>query len=225
MNGSELSVWHLIASADPIVKAIMFILLLASIWSWAVIVQHVLALKGAKREMKGFLGQFWSSKDMGSLYKKIKQHSADHGLSGIFQAGFRSFLKFNQGGSDKANAVVESVERAMRIAYMRESRRLSHGLSILATIGSVSPYIGLFGTVWGIMGSFKALGGVQQATLSMVAPGISEALIATAMGLFAAIPAVVAYNRLTASSEYLFDEYENFQDEFSGILARELHQR
>jgi biopolymer transport protein TolQ len=145
------------------------------------------------------------------------------GAGQIFRAGFKDFLRMQQKQGVSPDSVLNAVQRAMRVALMRESDRLEYGLPLLATIGSVSPYVGLFGTVWGIMGSFHALAGVEQATLSMVAPGISEALIATAMGLFVAIPAVVAYNRFSARAERLLNEYENFQDEFTGILHRELY--
>lgn len=223
---ASLSLWALIATAGPVVKLVLFLLLCASVWSWTVIFQRIAVLKKALAAMKQFQKEFWSGVEMAALYKELS-HSPQGGLGAghIFCAGFKDFLRIQQHGSVSAGTVMDAVQRAMRVALARETDRLENGLSILATIGSVSPYVGLFGTVWGIMQSFTSLSGVEQATLSMVAPGISEALIATAMGLFVAIPAVIAYNRFSAHTEKLLNEYENFQEEFAGILHRELHRR
>ena len=220
---TNLSVWHLIITADPVVKCIMFILLLASIWSWTVIFQRISLLKNASKRLKIFREAFWSGIEMQRLHQKLHQSKqAQFGAAKVFQVGFAAFVKAKECHMEPAK-VIESVERAGRVAMMKETDRLENGLPLLATIGAVSPYVGLFGTVWGIMGSFKALGGVEQATLSMVAPGISEALIATAMGLFVAIPAVVAYNRFSASVDTILNEGDQFQDELVAIFQRQLY--
>lgn len=219
---TDLSIWHLILSADPVVKFVMLVLLLASIWSWTVIFQRIGLLNRASSALKWFNQSFWSGKDMSHLYRDLQADpQRQFGASRVFHAGFNTFLKFKDQKALSDPKVTEALERSMRVAVMKETDRLEYGLSLLSTIGSVSPYVGLFGTVWGIMGSFKALGGVQQATLSMVAPGISEALIATAMGLFAAIPAVVAYNRFSAKTEQILMESESFQDELIVLLQRQ----
>ena len=223
---TQLSIWHLVADAGPVVKIVLLLLLCASIWSWTVIIQRIMVLKQSIKAMQGFQKTFWSGVEMAKLYKDLsQQESANWGLGHIFCAGFKDLLRIQQNTSVPADVVMEATQRAMRVAMTRETDRLESGLPILATIGSVSPYVGLFGTVWGIMQSFTALSGVEQATLSMVAPGISEALIATAMGLFVAIPAVIAYNRFNAHTEKLLNEYDSFQEEFAGILHRQLHRR
>jgi len=220
----DLSIWHLIANADPIVKIVLCILLAASIGSWTVIVQRYICFRRVRAAMHSFEEKFWSGADLSRLHKALDNtEEGDMGAGQIFKLGFRDFMRMQQKAGATPDAVMDAVQRAMRVAFMRETDRLEYGLSLLATIGSVSPYVGLFGTVWGIMGSFRSLAGVEQATLSMVAPGISEALVATAMGLFVAIPAVVGYNRFSARTERLLNEYENFQDEFAGILHRELY--
>lgn len=221
MAGNSLSFLGLIASASLVVKFVMLLLLLASIWSWATVFSKMKLLKMSKATTLSFSTKFWSGTDLPTLSKSIQGEV--HGLPALFQAGYRAFLKMQE-TSAKTPAIIESVERAMRIAFSRESDRMEDNLTFLATIGSVSPYVGLFGTVWGIMTAFVALGGVEQATLSMVAPGIAEALIATAMGLFAAIPAVVAYNRFLTMIERELNQYENFEDEFINILTRQLEQ-
>lgn len=222
---TQLSIWHLIATADPVVKFVMLILLLASIWSWTVIFQRISLLKRAGALIRDFNQRFWEGEDMADLYRHLHaQNNQQYGVARVFQSGFRAFLKVRD-QPISVDRCVESLDRSMRATIMREADRLEHGLSLLSTIGAVSPYVGLFGTVWGIMGSFKALGGVQQATLSMVAPGISEALIATAMGLFVAIPAVVAYNRFSARTERILSESESFQDDLITLFERQLHQQ
>lgn len=221
MAGNSLSILSLIASASLVVKFVMLLLLIASIWSWAIIFSKVKILKVCKQTTAQFSQQFWSGTDLTSLHRSIKGEPT--GLPALFQSGFKAFLKIQETPA-KRPAIIENVERAMRIAFSRESDRMERDLPFLATIGSVSPYVGLFGTVWGIMSAFVALGGVEQATLSMVAPGIAEALIATAMGLFAAIPAVIAYNRFLAMIERELNEFENFEDEFINILTRQLEQ-
>lgn len=221
MTGNSLSIFGLIASASLIVKFVMLLLLVASVWSWSIIFSKVKILKLSQTTTADFSQKFWSGTDLMTLSKSIKGEV--QGLPAIFQAGFKAFLKMQETKAP-TSATIENVERAMRIAFSRESDRMEKDLSFLATIGSVSPYVGLFGTVWGIMTAFVALGGVEQATLSMVAPGIAEALIATAMGLFAAIPAVIAYNRFLTRIERELNQYENFEDEFINILTRQLEQ-
>lgn len=220
---SELSVWHLIAQAGPLVQLVMLLLVLASVISWALIFQRIQVFRKARRAQLTFEEQFWSGMDLGQLYREVNANPTPYsGMESVFRAGFREFSRLRQQSRDP-DAVMDGVQRAMRVAFSREQERLETHLPFLATVGSTSPYVGLFGTVWGIMNSFRGLATVQQATLATVAPGISEALIATAMGLFAAIPAVVAYNRFSARSDSLLKNYETFAEEFSSILHRRVH--
>lgn len=218
--GNSISIWALITSADPVVKFVMLMLLATSVYSWSIIFKRIQLLRQTREESKAFEEKFWAGGDIGKLYLKSEK---THGLQSIFNVGFKTFGKLRDIHKMPASNVIEEIQRALRVALAREADRLENNLSVLATIGSVSPYVGLFGTVWGIMHSFIALGSVQQATLSMVAPGISEALIATAMGLFVAIPASIAYNCFVSESEKLLNEDDNFAEEFVGILARQLH--
>ena len=221
---SELSVWYLIANAGLLVQLVMLLLALASIMSWALIFQRLQVFRKAKRAQLAFEERFWSGMDLGQLYREVNSEPTPFsGMESLFRAGFKEFSRLRQQSRD-ADAVMEGTQRAMRVAFSREQERLETSLPFLATVGSTSPYVGLFGTVWGIMNSFRGLAQVQQATLATVAPGISEALIATAMGLFAAIPAVIAYNRFSAMSDALLKNYETFADEFSSILHRRVHQ-
>jgi len=209
--------------AGVVVKAVMFLLLLASFVSWTLIFQRGQYLKQAKRLFSAFENQFWSGVDLAKLYHQYKSQRVEpDGIGRVFLAGYREFLRLRQQPTLDTEIAFQSMMRAMRIASTKTANQLELNLPILATIGSVSPYVGLFGTVWGIMTSFHALGNVQQASIAMVAPGISEALIATAMGLFAAIPAVVAYNRYTAEIDRLLIQYETFQDEFATLMQRQL---
>ncbi|MFL1405442.1 protein TolQ [Marinobacter sp. M1N3S26] len=220
---SELSVWHLIAQAGPLVQLVMLLLALASVISWALIFQRIQVFRKAKRAQRAFEEQFWSGMDLGQLYREVNANPTPYsGMESVFRAGFREFSRLRQQSRDP-DAVMDGVQRAMRVAFSREQERLETHLPFLATVGSTSPYVGLFGTVWGIMNSFRGLATVQQATLATVAPGISEALIATAMGLFAAIPAVIAYNRFSSRSDALLQNYETFAEEFSSILHRRVH--
>lgn len=220
----EISIWSLFTGASFLVKCIMCSLLLVSFISWSFIFQRIKVYRFARDQIKNFEEQFWSGADLTRLYEVMTSRGVQNtGMSKIFVAGFREYLRLRQQSGIEPAAVMQGTERAMRIAIDKESDQLETHLSYLATVGSVSPYIGLFGTVWGIMHSFMSLGSVQQATLNMVAPGIAEALVATAMGLFAAIPAVVAYNRFTRSLERLLSKYEIFQEEFSNILHRQAH--
>ena len=191
--------------------------------------QRALFLNGAQRSFRDFEDTFWSGVDLNILYHDLtdraKEEGAGDGIENVFRAGFREFNRLAQTDKADPEAVMEGTDRAMRVALSREEEKLSTNLPFLASVASVSPYIGLFGTVWGIMNSFRGLAMVQQATLATVAPGISEALIATAMGLFAAIPAVIAYNRFAAQVEVINGNYETFSDEFSSILHRQVHSR
>ncbi|MCB1756762.1 MAG: protein TolQ [Gammaproteobacteria bacterium] len=218
---ADLSFIHLITGASLIVQIVMAILLLASVFSWAVIYgksrQYGKALKIAKL----FEQEFWSTGDISDIYSRVNsQRGKLFGLDRVFAAGYSEFGRLRRQTSNP-DVILDGSRRAMRIAVSREQEAIETNLTFLATIGSTSPYIGLFGTVWGIMNSFSALGNVQQATLAMVAPGIAEALIATAMGLFAAIPAVVFYNRLSTDADRLLNRYETFSEEFSTVLQRQ----
>lgn len=198
-------------------------LLAASFVSWTLIFQRGSMLRNARSSSQSFEERFWSGGDLNKLYQEAHLRSSDaDGLQTIFYSGFKEFLRLIKQPNCDADDIMQGIQRAMRVAQAREMDRLSQHLSVLATIGSTSPYVGLFGTVWGIMTSFHALGMVQQATISMVAPGISEALVATAMGLFAAIPAVVAYNRFATDVERTSNQYETFQDELAAILFRQI---
>ncbi|WP_299982626.1 protein TolQ [uncultured Pseudoteredinibacter sp.] len=227
MHSAEpLSIWGLIANASLLVQLVMALLFLASVISWAMIVQRGLYQSKAKRALVQFEREFWSGVDLNQLFRQSNSRSANgkvDGVESIFRAGFKEFTRLRQQVSADPDAVMEGTQRAMRVALAREEEKLEQSLPFLASVASVSPYIGLFGTVWGIMNSFRGLANVHQATLATVAPGISEALVATAMGLFAAIPAVLAYNRYSARAETLSNSYETFAEEFSSILHRQVH--
>ena len=217
----QLSVLSLILEASIVVKIVMLILMTASIVSWAMIIQRNKALSQALDESKKFEDRFWSGIDLSKLYNEVSARASVTGMESLFKAGFKEFARLHKTNSRQPVAVMEGTQRAMRVGLSREVERLEMHLPFLATVGSISPYIGLFGTVWGIMNSFIALGAVEQATLSMVAPGIAEALIATAIGLFAAIPAVIAYNKFSHQVEMLESSYANFVEEFANILHRQ----
>lgn len=225
MNETEtLSIWSLIAEASVLVQLVMLILFLASLVSWVMIIQRGSYQRRAQRSLKAFEQQFWSGIDLSQLYRKGNDGQLNvDGVESIFRAGFKEFSRLRQQLGADPDAVMEGTQRAMRVAVSREEEKLEMHLPFLASVASVSPYIGLFGTVWGIMNSFRGLASVHQATLATVAPGISEALVATAMGLFAAIPAVLAYNRYAARAETLSNGYETFAEEFSAILHRQVH--
>lgn len=221
---SDLSVLHLIMEASLVVQLVMLILVLASITSWAMIFTKRSILNNARKQADKFEDVFWSAEDLTPLYTRISsKRNSSTGMEKIFEAGFREFARLRKQKNIDADSVLEGAQRAMRVSLSKEIEIIETNLPFLATVGSTSPYIGLFGTVWGIMNSFRALGEVQQATISMVAPGISEALIATAMGLFAAIPAVIAYNRYSNDVERLINRYDTFMEEFSSILHRYAH--
>lgn len=210
----------LFMQASLVVKLVMILLIVISITSWAYIFQRSRILSRAQLELEYFEDKFWSGTDLNSLYRDLSEQDSVAGPNSIFVAGFREFVRLRK-STDDAELVLDGASRAMRIALSREVNHLEARLSFLATVGSTSPYIGLFGTVWGIMNSFIALGQVKQATLAMVAPGIAEALIATAIGLFAAIPAVIAFNRFSNQVEKLENGYINFMEEFASILQRQ----
>ena len=220
----DLSIINLIMEASLLVKLVMLVLVFASLWSWTIIFSKRFVMRRARRAADSFEDRFWSAEDLSTLYSRITGRGHEpSGMERIFEAGFREFARLRKREGVDPRAVLEGAQRSMRVALNREIEELEHSLSFLATVGSVSPYIGLFGTVWGIMNSFQALGNVHQATLGMVAPGISEALVATAMGLFAAIPAVIAYNRYSSDLDRLFSRYDIFLEEFSSILQRQVH--
>lgn len=216
----DLSFVAMVVHASFVVQAVLALLLLLSVWSWWQIFLKMFALKRAGSRTDAFEDEFWKGGDLTALYQRASQASDGGALERIFCAGFREYAKHRKQGSSSA-ATMDSARRAMRASYQREIDALEANLAGLATVGSVSPYIGLFGTVWGIMNSFRGLSNVSQATLAQVAPGIAEALIATAIGLFAAIPAVVAYNRYTHDVDRLATRFETFIEEFSNILQRQ----
>ncbi|MGB5736082.1 MAG: protein TolQ [Thiohalocapsa sp.] len=220
--GSELSLLDLVLNASLVVQLVLLILVLASVLSWAAIFDRSRVVKRARNAADDFEAQFWSGGDLSALYRELGQEEkALTGLAAIFRNGFKEYVRLRKTEPDDTMAVILGAERSMRVALSREMDRLESNLSFLATVGSTSPYVGLFGTVWGIMHAFHALGNMQQATLALVAPGISEALVATAIGLFAAIPAVIAYNRYSNQVERLNNRYEEFMEEFSTLLQRQ----
>ena len=223
----QLSLLDLVINASFVVQLVMLLLLLASITSWYMIVQRVIYFRNSREDMLAFEEQFWSGIDLAELYRDGNERAGDGGailgMESIFRAGFKEFSRLAQQSDMDAEAVVEGARRAMRVAMLREEERLERNLPFLASVGSTSPYIGLFGTVWGIMHSFRGLANATQATLATVAPGISEALIATAMGLFAAIPAVMAYNRFASRVDVFENRYDTFVDEFSSLLYQQAY--
>jgi len=222
---TDMSYWHLISNASLVVQVVMALLMLASVMSWTFIVQKWRKVGRARRSADRFEQRFWSGGDLAAIYKQV-QHKGKRteGMENIFEAGFKEFARLQKQSNAGAMDVLQGAQRAMRVAQAREMEELETHLSFLATVGSTSPYVGLFGTVWGIMNSFRALGNVEQATLSLVAPGIAEALIATAIGLFAAIPAVIAYNRYVNYVDQLDSRFDTFSEEFSTILQRYAHE-
>lgn len=223
---TEPSLWSFISHASPVVKLVILILLAASMTSWTIIIQRFLYFRQRARSAENFEHYFWSAEcDINHLYHQLSQNTAHRsGLSNIFYIGFKEFQRTLQELQYSPKIILESVQRAMRITTSQELTTLEKHLSFLATVGSTSPYVGLFGTVWGIMSSFRALGtATGQATLSIVAPGIAEALIATAIGLFVAIPAVIAYNRLSNDVEHIATHYENFQEELITLFHHQVY--
>jgi len=218
---NDMSFISLIAGASLPVQLVMVILLITSVFSWWYIFIKVSTIGRAEKESESFEESFWSGGDLNKLYEGVTAgRRKPQGMASIFEAGFKEFVRLKQQGRMEVSDVMEGSRRAMRAAYNRELDDLDAHLPFLASVGSVSPYIGLFGTVWGIMNAFRGLSSVAQATLSQVAPGIAEALVATAIGLFAAIPAVIAYNRFASSVDRLSVRYESFMEEFTNILQR-----
>ncbi len=221
MNG-DLNILHLVWQASVPVKLVLGVLLAFSFLSWVIIVRKYTLMNQADGKADAFEERFWSGGDLAALYREVgAEDEPGRGLSNVFGAGFREFARQRQRKGRDPRTMLEASERAMRVAGTREIERLEQNLEFLANVGSISPYVGLFGTVWGIMAAFQGLANVKEATIAMVAPGISEALVATAMGLFAAIPAVWAYNRYANRVERIATRYETFQEEFSSILQRQ----
>jgi biopolymer transport protein TolQ len=218
--GEPLSVLNLVAQASIPVQIVIALLVLASLYSWMIIFRKRFVIGRSRREADQFENQFWSGGDLAQLYRAIEGRGGSTGMASIFEFGFREFARLRQQPGATPDQMLEGSRRAMRVAQLKEIDRLEQSLATLATVGSTSPYVGLFGTVWGIMSAFYSLGNVQQATLAMVAPGISEALITTAFGLFAAIPAVIAYNRFADQVARLEIRFDAFTEEFSTILQR-----
>jgi len=218
----DLDIWTLIVHASIVVKVVLFLLLAVSFMSWMFIFQKWFSIRRAGGQTEKFEREFWSGKDLSALYQgAVNSRHTIGSLERIFEAGFREFAKLRGQKTTDASDMVDSARRAMKATFQREMDFLERHLAFLASTGSVSPYVGLFGTVWGIMHSFRGLANVQQATLAQVAPGIAEALVATAIGLFAAIPAVVAYNRYSHDIDRLANRFESFMEEFSNILQRQ----
>jgi len=220
---ADLEIWSLIVGASLVVKAVLLLLLAVSFLSWMFIFSKWFAIRRARAQTELFEREFWGGGDLNLLYQgAVNNRHTIGSLERIFESGFREFTKLrNQRGATDPSVMVDGARRAMRATYQREMDHLERHLAFLASTGSVSPYVGLFGTVWGIMHAFRSLANVQQATLAQVAPGIAEALVATAIGLFAAIPAVVAYNRYSHQIDRLAIRFESFMEEFSNILQRQ----
>ena len=220
----DLTIVSMIVNASIVVKVVMVILLLASMLSWTYIFMKMFSIRRARRLADEFEREFWGGTDLVGLYQRAASgRYSTVGLERIFEAGFKEFLKLKGRPGSDLSTLLDGTRRAMKANYQREMDTLESHLSFLATVGSVSPYIGLFGTVWGIMNAFRGLSNVAQATLAQVAPGIAEALVATAMGLFAAIPAVIAYNRFSHDIDRLASRYESFMEELQNILQRQAH--
>lgn len=218
---NDMSIFSLVAGASLPVQAVLVVLIATSLFSWWYIFIKLATIKRAEANAEAFENAFWTGGDLNKLYEGISAgHRRPQGMASIFEAGFKEFARHKQQPRMEVSDVMEGALRAMRAAYNREVDDLDAHLPFLASVGSVSPYIGLFGTVWGIMNAFRGLSNVAQATLSQVAPGIAEALVATAIGLFAAIPAVIAYNRFASSVDRLSVRYESFMEEFTNILQR-----
>lgn len=218
----DLSLISLVTNASVLVQLVMLVLLLMSLVSWWFIFRKTFVIREAVRRTNDFERSFWSGADLGTLYQAAASNRAGAGsLERIFESGFREFVKLRKQPGINLPVLMDGTRRAMRATYQREMDHLEAHLSFLATVGSVSPYVGLFGTVWGIMNAFRGLANVGQATLAHVAPGIAEALVATAMGLFAAIPAVIAFNHFVRHIERLSTRFDSFMEEFSNILQRQ----
>lgn len=217
--GNHASILGYFLQAGFVVKFVMMLLIIASVASWTLIFQRGWFLKRKKDQYEAFRQEFWNSGDLGKLYAEMEQDDEQQqGLGAVFFSGFKEFLRLN----DQGTIVLEPIQRAMQIAHYKEAEQLEEHLPLFASIGSLAPYVGLFGTVWGIMTSFQALGQAQQATIAMVAPGISEALVATALGLFTAIPAVIAYNRYSTHANGLLNRSDLFQEELVALISEQI---
>lgn len=206
--------------AGWVVKSVMMILMAASIISWTLIFQRIWFFKQKQTDYQTFVKRFWGSTDLSRLFNDVDNNvDMRYGLAAIFHSGFKELLRVSQSGVKG----FEAIQRAMQISFAKEAEALEEHLGLFASIGSLAPYIGLFGTVWGIMTSFQALGQASQATIAMVAPGIAEALVATAMGLFTAIPAVIAYNRFSQKSQLLLNRYDLFQEELLALISQQVN--
>lgn len=221
----QLSIFELVANASLLVQLVMLVLLIASVASWMMIFQRWIYLRKVTSDVEQFEEHFWSGIDLRKLYGQLEGAEDLSGIEKIFVAGFKEFTRLSEQAGGDMESIMQGVQRAMRIAVSREEEQLDRSLPFLATVGSTSPYVGLFGTVWGIMNSFRSLANMTQATLASVAPGISEALVATAMGLFAAIPAVIGYNRFSAKVDVMMGRYQTFSDELTTLLQRAAHAR
>ena len=221
---NDMDLFELLLMASPVVKAVMILLAFMSLAVWAVAFAKSYQIRKMTREARKFEKTFWDTQDLSLLYQDVENNRLEStGLALIFADGFREFVRLKQQGVQTSSDLINGSQRTMKIAFTQQSDKLENHLSFLATVGSSAPYIGLFGTVWGVMHAFQGLGAVEHATLAAVAPGISEALLATAIGLFAAIPAVIAYNRLSTKVDRLLNEYENFSEGFLSILQRQAH--
>ena len=219
---TELSIVSLVANASLLVQAVMALLMVVSLLSWTTIFRKWFQIREAREATEQFEGDFWKDRDLGALFQQLREGKRESGsLARIFESGMSEFIKTRQQKPGDVQAMLDGARRSMRASYQREMDSLESNLAFLASTGSVSPYVGLFGTVWGIMNAFRGLANVQQATLASVAPGIAEALVATAIGLFAAIPAVVAYNRFAHDIDRLSTRFDTFVDEFLNILQRQ----
>ncbi len=216
------TILKLVLDASLIVKIVMGILVLASLASWTLMLIKSSQLGKAQKRLDIFEDRFWSGISLNKLYSDLSQRDNREGMAAIFYNGYHEYARMSKGDRPRYLPLIDTANRAMRVAETREIDKLEQNLSFLATVGSTSPYIGLFGTVWGIMNSFLSLSQMQQATLAVVAPGIAEALIATAIGLFAAIPAVIAYNRFSDKVDRVAVRYENFREEFTTLLERQI---
>ncbi|ARV17856.1 Biopolymer transport protein ExbB [Curvibacter sp. AEP1-3] len=217
----DLSILHLVLNASIVVQAVMALLMLVSIASWAAIFRKLFSLKRVKAQNEAFEREFWSGSSLNDLFNAASRNAQTCGpMERIFASGMREFQKLRERRVSDVGTLMDGARRAMRASFQREMDEVESNLSFLASVGSVSPYVGLFGTVWGIMHAFTGLASLQQVTLSTVAPGIAEALVATAIGLFAAIPAVVAYNRFARDLDRIAIQQETFIEEFSNILQR-----
>ena len=219
--GADLSILKLITDASLVVQVVIAVLVISSLMSWTLILVKGGKLRQARRCTEKFDEQFWSGISLNSLYDDLGTKPKRRALERIFYDGFSEYKRIRSAEASSSFPLVDAVGRTMRVAVSREVSNLEKNLAFLATVGSTAPYVGLFGTVWGIMNSFISIGAMQQATLSVVAPGIAEALVATAFGLFAAIPAVVAYNRFNDAVDRLDLSYENFKEEFLSLLERQ----